>query len=538
MKNRKICITFSLLCLFLSLSYSYAQEKEQVPHKVQEERYTRKSITRMKLSVPSDVERIYKVADFLLGFDLTRFLEEKIKSAIEIERFDYNQVNVSANTDIETLARLVKEYVDAVKVDRAKAEAQIDWRFKDLVITADDIRKIADSAYIYSPKVKNLDVNVFIVPRNRRIEMTIWCSIGIEVAYYKVDFDTGKPILVFKTYDSQTERVKVGKIELLPLPFPFSLFGPEVDIIETPLDAFERCMVKAIFWVGGKINRSMRRIPDFALTAPIVNSSSFYVYSPLTKRDKVYIDSDFRVLERQEFERDGKKEEVFRSVGWVRARKVADGEKEVVSAFQILSGSPEVGHIIREYSLLNIGLVPSFYFLPSLGFSYESLSPKVSLPKSSSGGFAFSLGVKANFATAFSINVSEFYLISDLYLLAQKTVFELGGRVGLKKKFYFRNLGVNPSLTFDFARVLLPFTRTDVGVDVTAGDYILGISPALTFEWFFHPRFSIFAGGGYRFMTVAENFTYNLEGAEFSLEGARYNPSGIFFLGGFEITIW
>jgi hypothetical protein len=101
-----------------------------------------------------------------------------------------------------------------------------------------------------------------------------------------------------------------------------------------------------------------------------------------------------------------------------------------------------------------------------------------------------------------------------------------------------RSLGFVPQFTLDLIRIGIPAIRQEVNQVVTLSDISFGITPALFLEWFLHPRFSIFLGGGYRLMTTAGNFSYELEGLEYRAYNIRYNPSFPFISGGIEITIW
>ncbi len=540
MKRIKILSLLIFYCFVFSFSSLLFLLIDVSSARAQEEKFTRKSITYLKMVMNPEVRSVARAVDFLTGIDLYQYLESKIRKAVEIERFDYNPVSLGGDTDIYALSKLVKQYVDEVKVDRAKAEAKMDWRFKDLVVTAEEIRRIANSAYIYSPYVKKFNVGVWISGRKKRgIDMSISCSLGVEVVYYKVDFETGEPILVFKTYTSHTEVVKVGEMPLLPLPFPISLFLPSVEFFETPFQAFDRCIIMLVEWIAKKINADMRRVPDFSLFATISGAEGQNIWAPLTKRDKVYLDSDFAVMERQEeIDEHGRRKETFRRVGWVRARKIADGKTEENSRFQIMSGSAEVGHIVREYPLVGVGLTLSFNYLPSMSFEETEHNKNLIFVEGKKGSaFGFSISGKVNTATAFGWNISEFYLITSGLVHISRFAYELGANLGIRKKFYLRSLGFIPQFTLDIIRIGIPAIRRDINQEVSLSDISLGITPALFLEWFLHPRFSIFLGGGYRLMTTAENFSYELEGAEY-FPNIRYNPTFPFVSGGIEITIW
>lgn len=485
-----------------------------------DEKYRKKSITYLKMVFPQSIRKFSEGVDFLTGFDLDSFLEKKIREAVEMPRFDYNPVDLSSTVDLKTLAFLVKQYVDEVKVDRAKAEAKMDWRFKDLVITAEDIRKIAESAYIYYPEIDKFSVVIVFSPSTRkrgRIEASISVSIGLKVHYWRVDFNTGEPIKVAQIDVSHTESVKVGLIDLVPLPFPFSLLSPSVEVPETYLDAFVRCSENAIYWLAKKVNKETRKIPDFSLFAPVDSVSFQNAFAALTKKDGVYLDSDFEVLEEIEFVKDGKTEREKKRVGWVRARDIADGKENFLSSFQILGGSASVGQTISEYPLLGIGLSPLGTYV--LG----------------NGAFGFSLLANISFSRAFSLGLSEFYLFAGPEILIPKDGAELSGILGLRKKFYIRSIGINPELSFGFTRFATEVQ--DEGIAYPAYNYSIGIKPALGLEWFFSPRFSIYIIGGYKAFTPIDEVYFEKDGYEQTWRKS-YDPSGLFISGGFDFTIW
>lgn len=483
-------------------------------------KYRKKSITYLKMVFPQGVRKLSDNVDFLTGFDLDSFLEKKVREAVEMPRFDYNPVGVSGSVDLKTLASLVKQYVDEVKVDRAKAEAKMDWRFKDLVITAEDIKKIAESAYIYYPEITNFSVTVVFLPSTRKsggVDTSISVNIGLRVHYWRVDFNTGEPIKVADLSVSHIETVKVGLIDLVPLPFPFSLLSPTVEVPETSLQAFVRCSEQAIYWLGRKLNKETRKIPDFSLFAPVDSVSFQNAFVPLTKKDGVYVDSDFEVVEEVEFVKDGNLQREKKRVGWVRARDIADGKENTLSSFQILSGSASVGQAIYEYPLLGIGLSPLGVYV--LG----------------KNAFGFSLLANISFSRAFSLELSEFYLFAGPEILIPKDGAELSGILGLKKKFYIRSVGINPELSFGFMRFATEIK--DQGIAYPAYNYSLGLRPALGLEWFFSPRFSVYIIGGYKIFTPIDEVYYEYEGYE-KTAVKKYNPSGFSISAGFDFTIW
>ncbi|MCS7212710.1 MAG: hypothetical protein NZ927_00570 [Candidatus Calescibacterium sp.] len=495
---------------FLSLVFlAYSQN---------ETKYTKKSITYLRMVFPDSAKRFSDGVDFLTGFNLFSYLEKNIREAVEMQRFDYNPVNVSGNVDLKTLSKLVKQYVDEVKVDRAKAEAKMDWRFKDLVITAEDIKKIAESAYIYYPEIRSFSVSIAFLPRrDGEIDKFISVNIALVVHYWRVDFDTGEPIKVAEISVDHGESVKVGRIDLVPLPFPFSLISPSVEVPETSLQAFLRCSEQVIYWLARKVNRETRKIPDFSLFAPVESVSFGSAFAPLTKKDGVYLDSDFEVLEEFEYLKNGEKQKSKKRVGWVRARDIADGNEKLSSSFQILSGSAEIGQIVSEYPLLGIGLSPFGIYIPEKSAIGFSLLANISLPR------------------AFSLNLSEFYLFGGPEIVVPKDWVELNALVGFRKKFYIRSVGINPEFAFTFTRL---FTEVQQGAQTySAYANSIGIKPALGLEWFFSPRFSLYLISGYRLSSLVDTVYYEIGDLLFSGQ-KEYNPSAFFISGGFDITIW
>ncbi len=524
-----IPLILKLILIFICIADT-TQILAQTP---EEEKYTKKSITYLKIVFTPEVDRVSRVTDFLTGFNVKEYLEKKIREEIEMRRFDYNPVEVPGNTDLEALAKLVKEYVDMVKVDRAKAEAQMDWRFKDLVITAEDIRKIANSAYIYWPEVKKFNVIVSPTRRKDEVRLAITVKLGVKVNYYRVDFETGKPIKIAEIYEEHAESGVVGEIELLPLPFPLSLLSPSVEILETPWDTFARCSEKAIYWISKKINKATRKIPDFTLHARIASKSIAEVFSPLQEKDGVYLDSDFAVVEEVEGE-EGKISQ--RRVGWVRARKIADGKTQELSSFQILSGSPQIGQKIVEYPLVGIGLLLEGIHSPASSIlvndpEFEKIEGK--------GGTGISLLGRINFATAFGVKISELYLLGGPHILFVNGGLDAGGNIGLKKKFYvIRYLAASPEFLFNISFLYVGLTKKDTKEIYSGRGVSLGIVPKVHLEWFLHPRFSVFLGGGYRLSSEITEATVSKDENTSVTIPVSYKPSGPIFFGGLEFVFW
>ena len=535
----KLMRNFLSLALFFVSSLlginSYSAEKENI---ITQNMYARKSITYLKMVMRPSLDMIFKKAKFLTGFDLYSFLEKKIREAIEIKRFDYNPVGLSGDVDIKALAKLVKEYIDEVKVERARAQAKMEWRFKDLVVTAEDLRKIANSAYIYWPEVEKFNV-LYKIKIMKKVELEIdqeiEVLIGVRVKYYRVDFETGEPIKVADIYAEHTEVVFVGRESLIPLPFPLSLLSPAVEFPETPLSAFKRCTEKVIYWLAKKINAQMRRIPDFKLTGVINSSSMLYVSAPITEKEGLGIDWDFEVIERFSSE-DGRIKE--KRVGWVRSREVADGKVEKNSRFQILSGDAGIGHIIREYPLVGVSFLVKPKYLIANEMRITGGSKQYSIEANSGkGAFGFSLGGELNLAKVFGVNASELYLTADVstnFIIGGS--FEALGGFGLRKKFYVRSLAIIPEIPLEFGGVFVPIRMQGEGT--LARSIIIGVSPSLSLEWFFSPRFSIFAGAGMRFMNETSEFFFSKDEEEITVREIVYNPSTSFIFAGVEITLW
>ncbi len=553
-----ICISFSLLFVVKGVVRGDEINKNK---KEEAEKYTRKSITYLKMIYPPRIEALSQEVEFLSGFDLVGFIEKKIREAVEMKRFDYNDVKIPEGANINDIAHLVKTYIDEVKVDRARAEAKMDWRFKDLVITADDIKRIAESAYLYRPEIRKFHVKRKIVydrdsgditetikqiflpfsgqikKRDGKAKDIIEVSIGVNVRYWRVDFDTGDPRDVAQIYAEHKNSVVVG----------------EDKIFETPLEAFIRCTDEAVFWLSRKINAETRKIPDFLLYGPVASVSAFKVFSPITKRDGAYLDSDFAVMERVEEEtlpkngageigageigageKGEKKEAEARKeerkikeirVGWARARKIVEDESSL-SEFQILAGSPEVGQLIKEYPLVGVGAFIMGGYI---------LGPKLTDTKGevSKNGILISIRPKANLATAFSVNLSELYLIGGAGFTFLQGGIDIAGYGGLRKKFYIRSLALAPQMLIGYSRLFIP---VETGEEIAQGESI-GIIPSLSLEMFFHPRFSVFVSAEYKLFTKVESAKYKIFDVEREVE-IEYIPSGLLLGGGFEVTIF
>lgn len=439
-------------------------------------KYERKSITYFKMVSLVPLEKgVYKS------------LEKMIRERIEMPRFDYNEVEISGDVSLEDLAKIIRNYVDAIKMERAKAEAQMDWRYKDLVITAEDLRRIAESAYIYWPAVEKYKVRAYwgkciielpiiggllcrpTSPREKGAEFMVETNLKLRVKYYRVRFEDAK--LEYVADIIQSHRFVAVKRKF-----------------EGPQDTKERSIEGAIDFVTRKINKETRKIKDFMLVTPVQSASLASAWLELGEKEGLKKDALFEIVEF--LEGGGEKR-----VGWIKATKIASGiEKQ--SKFQVIAPwKLEGGELAREYP--QIGLSAFFDCgIRKIEFNGEKVWA------TSLGG-----GAKFSFAQFFNIPISEMYLVPRLAIPLPKQFEEFSGELGFEKRFGIKRLFIGLGAYLGYIKV------SDL-------DWTLGMRFPLALDIFITSWLSIHAHTSYRAAG----------------ELISYSPSGVDFVGGLVIT--
>jgi hypothetical protein len=425
-------------------------------------------------------------------------IEGVVRKGVEQGRFDTNPIPSSLKTlSIDEVAKLTKEYIDRVKLEKARKEAEWDITYKDFRVTAEDLRRIANSAYLYAPELLQFveKKETIYVKEGKAIVPVDHYKFFVEVfvRFYRVEFSTGTPVLV-------AEVVGKGEGEDTT-----SLFNP-------PPQAREKAFREALDLLHLDLRTKVRSVSEFRLKANVDRATWNGAYFSLTKKDGLPLGTLLKVEEVWE---GGKVEEL----GYLIVREVGDGEVEKQSYAQIVAVKGwklTGGEIITEVPQkgIRVGIAPFFQMISAVADSEELQGER---------GY----GIKVLFSRAFEeeTQIPGFSGEGRVNFLFLKNYFELSGEVGAGILRSFRRLFFGGGVRVGYLRSFTEYRGSSARVDsfgfTPYGLLLLWISPSFSFE----------VEGGYRFYLPSSTLVVEDETLEVP-KGFRYNPSGLYGSGG------
>ncbi len=453
---KRIWISFFLVMVTIAMSQDiYSKEKEEIERVHESQKtYQRKSITFFGTrSFASNIEP-----------GLVDYLQQKVRNAVEMKRFDYNYIP-SGNYTMEEFAKAVRAYVDRIKFDRARAEAEFSERFKEINITADDIDRIVNSAYFYkiylysAHAVRRKKKKAVIINGQKRIKKRIYwdATVVAGVKFYKVLFKkSNKPYrIVADIKRTATAQAKTR----------YQALKDAIDVLALML------------------NKAVRNVEDFKLSAPITRSTFNSTEFMLGKKEGLKLDWGFKVYE---FTESGER----RYLGYVKVRDVADNTKiQQPSRAQNLIVKRgwhfDGGQLLVEYPKmgLNVGigggtLTDGSYFQEKDGIL---MTP--------------GLFISLEYDTAATSGISESYVFFDTDIsFPTAGLTNIQALLGIRKKMYLHRVcfvlgaGIGGGYMREwFSNEQDPDVGTSFGAAVEAG-----------FEFLFSPDLSLFINGEFR----------------------------------------
>lgn len=461
-------------------------------------RYERKSITYLEMLDLAHADS-----------DIYEAVEQEVRRNVELPRFDYNDVSRFRSLTPAEAARLVKQYLDATKLERAKEQASYDVRFKDYVITGDDLRRIANSAYLYQPALRSARAykeRYVIYQNGRPMIVQRWVArVDVRVTFYSVDFAQGvaKEMAVIGASGSGSST----------LGFLGEGGSRDAAIREAAASA------------GQQLRKDVRGIDAFNLLTPIAAAGANSVSFALTKKEGLELDQGFYVYE---YLTTGGRERV----GYVKVTRVGDGATEADSDAQNIYVSNgftfDEGQLLQEHPQLGIRVQPE------VGFQRFRLTADPALDLDSSSGGA-RLQVSVAYDIAERVGIPEVHAVAELHLMAANFA-EYGIELGLDKRFYLRRLALTPGFRLGFMRSMFGLSTqgfkdldvTDNFETVTMRGDSLGVTPRLGAEVFLTPEWSLTGYAGYRLYTPLsdENLIDADTDAQYVFD-FDYNPSGL-----------
>lgn len=461
-------------------------------------RYERKSITYLEMLDLAGADD-----------DIYRAVEREVRGNVELPRFDYNDVSRFRSLTPAEAARLVKDYLDKTKLARAKEQADYDVRFKDYTITGEDLRRIANSAYLYQPALRSARAHKerYVIYQNGRpMVVQRWVArVDVRVTFYSVDFEKGvaKEMAVIGASGSGSSTIG------------FLGDGGSRDA----------AIREAAASAGLQLRKDVRGVEAFNLLTPIAAAGANSVSFGLTKKEGLELDQGFYVYE---YLTTGGRERV----GYVKVTRVGDGKTEADSDAQNIYVSNgftfDEGQLLQEHPQLGIRVQPEF------GIQRFSMHVGKDLGMEES-----SSGARAQFSVAYDIaervGIPEVHAVADLHVMASNFL-EMGLEFGIDKRFYFRRLALTPGFRLGIMRNWWSFDPEAKGFDAVGNPQdvanlngqSLGVSPRLGVEVFLTPEWSLTGYAGYRLYTPQTGEMLTNPDTDMSYPfDFEYDPSGV-----------
>lgn len=440
----KKCISLVLLLFIVNIA-AFAQMGQ----------YQRKSVT----SIGSV---LFKSAP---SSEITDIIKNRFKANIEIERFDYNTLPESVIEDFlkaasasdlsqEAIIRAMEnrllpklqEVLNAVREERAKgnlteaqlATAAVD-KMKGSGITAEDVLKVLNSAYIYLPVVTSVSEK----KEDKKYEFTIkgyilWYQVKTDGSNYKIELVNSKA------------EVKSGMdIEESDKMYPLK---------RRSVDGQLYAKIIAINTWAKNLAVDMKKMPDFSLGGDVKNIEGGYIEAGIGTKEGVGLDDGYDVVEVFE-NADGTVK--AKEIGFVRADNIGNNRQDPYATTKFkkyISGDFERGQTLKER--------------PNLGLDITIRPKFAGVDISKAWGYEDDIKSSFGIDAVFSLNLAKFTNISQLFLNIEGGAAFLSGDPS-KNYFVYDNAELyepqNPFIWDAYLTISKKFWINRVNFEIGAG---------------------------------------------------------------------
>jgi len=417
----------------------------------QQTKYTRKSVTfldALYLSSPS--------AHHLSG-DQVNYLLKAVEKKLDLPRFDKNPIpeesklfqsfiqraSMEDSLDLDKISSILNETlvpeIISIIDEYAEVRAQnlinetstagfVATKAKELGITAENLEKIYNSAYLYIPFVNGFSSKVNKDKKNRS---TIEYDLKGGILWFKIIYkdNTTKVIPVIK---SSTTSMGVARLD------------KSFKVDDRRVSGDEFAFISAAKNFARNLESITRSYPAFSLVFPIVEVNGSQVKAAMGSKEGIHVDDKFIVGDLSEDE-NGKA--IFQSDGFVEITKVGDNQKnpQAVSVGKgVITGDWARGMLLKEHARLALDV----YFLSGLyPGQLSNANEGILISKISS---IFGAGAGASYHIGRYIGIPQLLGLIELrYGIGkaetadgnkQMNLFSLAG--GISKRFQFNRLGV------------------------------------------------------------------------------------------------
>ncbi|MCX6640977.1 MAG: hypothetical protein NTW14_10955 [bacterium] len=513
-----------ILFLILAVSYNtpYAQDTQA--------KYQRKSI--------SYVDAVLKLGGAQLNADQDAFLLNAINNEMSMSRFDYNplpdailadfkqQILARGVTDLDALAQMMNEvlapeimrFVDLEKEMRAQnlvSEVErnsfIVKKAKESGITAEDLKAIMNSAYIYMP----------VLSEAKKYESASANTVNYDlkggILWFSIKTDTiGSSVQLLAKKDAAGSGF--AKLSATNIRYAGKSLSGEEYAFYTAAEALAK-----------NLKVATQEIQEFRLTNPITNTGAGWVEFGMGKKEGLGVDDKYIVAEFIE-KPDGSM--LQKKLGMVRISRVADNRDKPANsrARVLIGGRYERGQLALEHPRLPIDLSFRLVYLPFTvkNATYESNGQTLNWFDDDIKTNFYGGQLWFNYNLARSTNISQFYFalfgeagygqLKGWKMYGEDVPGGLNWGVGggLVKKFYANRFHLGLEALGEYTAYSFSGSGMDNG---TSHDYSWSID---NFIMVFNANMEIAlsydlnlgVGAGYRLAGETKSWTYKSDGAE------------------------
>lgn len=430
-------------------------------------------------------------------------------------------------TDRATFRRRLEHYLnsDVKKVFGSLLDASAEQRYselpekeqetfmaskaKELGISADFVKKLLDSSYIFAAHVAPIGGAGRVIRTRHKSVVT-----GMYYSVFDVEIELAvNVVFMIYHYDFETKRfVHYGDIVGQSGPISGST-DTALQIIPTPkqvMAVFNDTFRTAIKAASLNANYQLKQDDNFAIFMPVKSSDGKKIESGFGVMEDIRIDHPFEILETV----DGKTQRK----GFARAREVSlnCNDSAAPTIIKVTNGDAEEGDQLREYPwtglYFNLGLDDNFVYAKGDASSYSDgigvmlIAPGFHLGADVDLGYVMNRPALSEFYfrafLGFNVGFESEYKGENQYSIGE-TLYWFGGGVGIAKRFYAGGAGFffAPALDASYHGTLND-NRNYQHFTVTP-QIQLGFSATPSFD------FIIKAGWNVGFLTKAESDEYS-----------------------------
>lgn len=427
-------------------------------------KYERKSISFIDMLIVTS-------PNLKVRHDEVSYILKNIRKYIELERFDYNPIPENMMKELrtkltsrgvitldelrglidETLVSSLKTILDMESEMRASelvSESDrasfIATEAKELGITAEDIEKVLNAAYLYIPALTNYTVSKDTIKNKMR------CTMGLAVIWYH---------LVYKGDKTHIELIKITKTKSLGTAALDAKGLKWPPMIGKKVNPREYAYYSAVNTASKNLQWEMKSLTLSKLSAPLIEAFSNSVKFNLGTKEGLKLDWKFDILETIETEK-GLKEH---KVGFVKVRSIANNKKNrnALSGAQPIIGSFDKGMLAVEHPRLGMDILLRGCYFP------VSVKESSSLKDSSGGSFGIDISAQYNIGQGLPGFMPPFmrsevwstmnfqFGIAPGIKTVEKTATISGAEFGFLKKLYFHRLALIGESRFGFSGLSL-----------------------------------------------------------------------------------